>query len=228
MTASLQCTAACAAGPGPDLATYPVGRNRRSRLGRSVSSTSPAWRPPNGSPSRHTPEASCRSPITTRRHTTRSRPTTPIRTCRWRQTASSPSTRGARRQTRRPRRRVTRSRRAGAQTAPVSPPASRALSPLPLRHLRHHHHHRHPRLPPPLAANNVAVNLSANPTTTVVPGEASKLTWAVKNATSCKGAGFTVVPAGWALVFPRVTSSYSVTCTGEGGAATAMATVTVK
>jgi hypothetical protein len=86
-----------------------------------------------------------------------------------------------------------------------------------------------PPPPPPLAPNNAAVTLKASPTTTVTPGEASKLTWVSKNAASCTGNGFNVVPTGWVLVFPRVTTSYSIACTGAGGdSATAMVTVTVK
>jgi len=83
--------------------------------------------------------------------------------------------------------------------------------------------------PPPPASNNAVVTLTASPDPTVVPGEASKLTWVSKNASSCKGSGFNVVPSGWALVFPRVTTSYSIACAGAGGdSATAMVTVTVK
>jgi Peptidase A4 family len=86
-----------------------------------------------------------------------------------------------------------------------------------------------PPPPPPPAANNASVTLKASPAVTVTPGEASKLTWVSKNATSCTGSGFNVVPSGWALVFPRVTTSYSITCTGAGGdSATTMVTVSVK
>ena len=69
-------------------------------------------------------------------------------------------------------------------------------------------------------------------------GQASKLTWTSKNATSCTGSGFTVGNSGkyvtgpfaWALVFPKVTTSYALVClqTRSGDTATSMATVTVK
>ncbi len=92
-----------------------------------------------------------------------------------------------------------------------------------------------PSLPPPPPANNVSATLTANPTT-VTPGQASKLTWTSTNATTCAGNGFTVGnrgkyvtgPFAWASVFPRVTTSYAITCTGAGDPATAMVTVTVK
>jgi len=85
-----------------------------------------------------------------------------------------------------------------------------------------------PPPPPPPPPANVTVKLTATPTATVTPGQASKLTWVSTNATSCAGSGFSVVPAGWALVFPRVTTSYAITCAGPGGPVTAMVTVTVK
>jgi Peptidase A4 family len=93
-----------------------------------------------------------------------------------------------------------------------------------------------PPPPPPPPVNNVSVTLMANPTT-VLPGQAAKLTWTSSNATSCAGNGFKVGnngkyvtgPFAWALVFPKVTTSYSITCTGSsGGSASSMVTVTVK
>jgi hypothetical protein len=76
--------------------------------------------------------------------------------------------------------------------------------------------------PPPTAS------LSAYPAT-ISPGQASTLTWSSANASSCTEGGFTGSgTAGKAVVYPTVTTSYSVTCTGAGGSATAMATVTVK
>jgi Peptidase A4 family len=91
--------------------------------------------------------------------------------------------------------------------------------------------------PPPPSVNNVSVTLAASPTTTVIPGEASKLIWTSANAVTCAANGFTVGnkgkyvagPFAWALVFPRVTTSYSISCTGSSGdSATSMVTVTVK
>ncbi|HXC91338.1 MAG TPA: G1 family glutamic endopeptidase [Stellaceae bacterium] len=80
---------------------------------------------------------------------------------------------------------------------------------------------------PPAPAASAA--LSASPPATPLPGIASKLTWSSANATTCKGSGFTASgTSGWALVFPRVTTSYALTCTGKANPVTAMATVTVK
>jgi hypothetical protein len=54
------------------------------------------------------------------------------------------------------------------------------------------------------------------------------LSWSSTNASSCAGGGFAASgTSGSAVVSPTVTTSYSVTCTGEGGSATAMTTVTV-
>ena len=105
---------------------------------------------------------------------------------------------------------------AGSVTVPTAP----ASSPPP------------PPPPPPAAA--VTVSLAASPTT-LSPGQAAKLTWTSTNATSCVGNGFTVGnngryvtgPFAWALVFPKVTTSYGITCTGSSGSASAMVTVTV-
>lgn len=93
-----------------------------------------------------------------------------------------------------------------------------------------------PPPPPPPPVDNVSASLTATPTTTTNPGQASKLTWTSANATTCAGNGFTVGNSGkfvtgpfaWALVFPRVTTAYSLTCTGAEGTATSMVTVTVK
>jgi Peptidase A4 family len=69
-------------------------------------------------------------------------------------------------------------------------------------------------------------SLSANPKS-ITAGQSSTLTWSSTNATSCKGQNFNASrTSGSAVVFPTVTTSYSVTCTGAGGPATAMATVT--
>jgi hypothetical protein len=77
--------------------------------------------------------------------------------------------------------------------------------------------------PPP----GTTVSLSAYPTT-ISPGQASTLTWSSTNASSCMGGGFTAADiSGTAVVYPTVTTSYSVTCTGNAGDVTALATVTV-
>jgi hypothetical protein len=71
------------------------------------------------------------------------------------------------------------------------------------------------------------VSLSAYPTK-ISPGQASTLTWDSANASSCAGAGFAASGTfGSAVVYPIVTTAYSVTCAGTGGSATALATVTV-
>jgi Peptidase A4 family len=118
---------------------------------------------------------------------------------------------------------------AGSLTVPVAtdPPPPAPPTPPPAA----------PTPPPPPPPANLTATLTATPATTAIPGEASKLTWTSANATACAGSGFTVGdrggyvtgPFAWALVFPRVTTSYSITCTGKDGAsATSMATVTVK
>ena len=92
-----------------------------------------------------------------------------------------------------------------------------------------------PPPPPPPPPSNVSATLTATPPS-LKAGQASKLTWTSKNTTSCTGNGFTVGNSGkyvtgpfaWALVFPKVTTSYSITCTGPSGPATSFATVTVK
>jgi hypothetical protein len=87
--------------------------------------------------------------------------------------------------------------------------------------------------PPPPPPGNVSVTLTATPATTTAPGQSSKLTWTSQNATSCQGSGFSAGshvtgPFAWALVFPKVTTSYAITCTGADGSATSMVTMTVK
>jgi hypothetical protein len=54
------------------------------------------------------------------------------------------------------------------------------------------------------------------------------LTWSSTNASSCTGSGFTAsATSGKAVMYPTVTTSYSVSCTGNGGSATSLATVIV-
>jgi hypothetical protein len=77
--------------------------------------------------------------------------------------------------------------------------------------------------PPPATT----ASLSANPKT-ISSGQSSTLSWSSTNATSCAGSGFSAPgTSGSAIVHPTVTTSYSVTCTGNGGSASALATVTM-
>ncbi|SRR6266446_698494 len=77
--------------------------------------------------------------------------------------------------------------------------------------------------PPPATT----ASLSANPKS-ISAGQSSILSWSSTNASSCTGSNFTASAiSGSAVVSPTVTTSYSVTCTGNGGSATAMATVTM-
>jgi peptidase A4-like protein len=77
--------------------------------------------------------------------------------------------------------------------------------------------------PPPATT----ASLSANPKS-ISAGQSSTLSWSSTNASSCTGSNFSASAiSGSAVVSPTVTTSYSVTCTGNGGSATAMATVTM-
>jgi Peptidase A4 family len=78
--------------------------------------------------------------------------------------------------------------------------------------------------PPPAAPT---ASLSANPKS-ITTGQSSTLSWSATNASSCIGSGFDSASqtAGSAIVKPAVTTAYAVKCTGEGGSATATATVT--
>jgi hypothetical protein len=77
--------------------------------------------------------------------------------------------------------------------------------------------------PPPATT----ASLSANPKS-ISAGQSSILSWSSTNASSCTGSNFTVSAiSGSAVVSPTVSTSYSVTCTGNGGSATAMTTVTM-
>jgi hypothetical protein len=78
--------------------------------------------------------------------------------------------------------------------------------------------------PPPPAAT---ASLSATPAK-ISAAQSAILTWSSTNASSCIGRNFAAsATSGSAAVSPTVTTSYSVTCTGEGGSATALATVTI-
>lgn len=79
-------------------------------------------------------------------------------------------------------------------------------------------------------ANAPTATLTANPVS-VTQGSASTLTWSSTNAASCSidnGVG-TVTPntTGTSSVTPSVSTTYTLTCTGPGGTATSMATVSV-
>jgi hypothetical protein len=78
-------------------------------------------------------------------------------------------------------------------------------------------------VPPPVPT----ATLAANPKS-IAAGQSSTLTWSSTNAASCKGGGFAAsATSGSVAVAPAVTTAYSITCSGAGGAATALATVTV-
>jgi hypothetical protein len=77
--------------------------------------------------------------------------------------------------------------------------------------------------PPPATT----ASLFASPTK-ITSGQSSTLTWSSTNASSCIGNNFTAsATSGSAAVSPTVTTSYSVSCTGAGGSATALATVSI-
>jgi Peptidase A4 family len=77
--------------------------------------------------------------------------------------------------------------------------------------------------PPPATT----ASLAASPTT-ISAGQSSTLTWSSSDATSCTGSNFTAsATSGSAIVAPTVTTSYSVTCNGDGGSATSLVTVSV-
>jgi hypothetical protein len=79
-------------------------------------------------------------------------------------------------------------------------------------------------VPPPAPT----ATLAASPTS-ISAGQSATLSWSSTNATSCAGGNFTASGiSGSATVSPSVTTSYSVTCTGNGASATALATVTVQ
>ena len=78
-------------------------------------------------------------------------------------------------------------------------------------------------IPPPAPT----ASLSASPTK-ISAGQSSTLTWSSTNATSCTGSNFNAsATSGSATVAPTVTTSYSVKCTGNGGSASSLATVSV-
>ena len=75
------------------------------------------------------------------------------------------------------------------------------------------------------------VTLSASPTS-VAPSARSTLSWTSSGATACTGSGGapfvgTRTLSGAMGVFPKVSTTYALNCTGAGGSTTANATVTV-
>lgn len=80
--------------------------------------------------------------------------------------------------------------------------------------------------PPPITIAPTA-SLVANPSR-VLAGQASTLSWGSTNATSCTGNGFTASGvSGSATIYPTVSKSYWISCTGAGGTATAATTINV-
>ncbi len=84
--------------------------------------------------------------------------------------------------------------------------------------------------PPPAAPAPAAptATLSAAPGT-ITPGQAVTLSWSSQHATSCtiQPDGETVAPQGSKTVTPAAATSYTLTCTGDGGSATSAANVAV-
>jgi hypothetical protein len=73
------------------------------------------------------------------------------------------------------------------------------------------------------------LNFTANPGV-VAPGESSTLTWSSTNATSCSAAdgwSGTKGISGSQVVTPSQTTSYTLTCTGNGGSTSQVITLTV-
>ncbi len=73
------------------------------------------------------------------------------------------------------------------------------------------------------------IQFTATPTT-ISPGQSSKLTWSVTNATSLtidNGVGAVAPDTGYVTVSPGATTTYTATATGPGGTQTATVTVTV-
>jgi hypothetical protein len=74
----------------------------------------------------------------------------------------------------------------------------------------------------------VTTSLTANPNS-IGSGQSSTLTWSSTNAASCTGINFSTgnATSGSATVSPAATTTYSISCTGAAGTASASATVTV-
>jgi hypothetical protein len=81
--------------------------------------------------------------------------------------------------------------------------------------------------PPPPPPPAPTASLSANPTS-INAGLSSTLSWSSTIATSCTSGNFAASGvSGSAVVRPSATTTYSITCSGNGGSATATTTVTV-
>jgi hypothetical protein len=78
-----------------------------------------------------------------------------------------------------------------------------------------------------LAQTTATLSASAS---SIPLGQSSTLAWTSANATACSGTGEGFSPSGPSgslAVSPRVTTAYTITCTGAGGAASQSATVAV-
>ncbi len=84
--------------------------------------------------------------------------------------------------------------------------------------------------PPPPAPSAPTVSLSANPSS-ITSGQTTTLSWSSTNATSCTASGGwsgTVSNTSGSMSFaPLLTTSYSLSCSGDGGTASKSVTVTV-
>ena len=81
--------------------------------------------------------------------------------------------------------------------------------------------------PPPPPPPAPSVSIAANPASITV-GQSSTLTWLSTNATSCSGTNFTANGTSGSIgVSPQTTTTYTVSCVGSSGTASANATVTV-
>jgi cell division septation protein DedD len=84
--------------------------------------------------------------------------------------------------------------------------------------------------PTPTPIPKPIITLNALPTTLSFPGQSTYLIWNASNATSCTASGSWSGPrppgGGTAVFTPTVTSTYTLTCSGPGGTASAAVTVT--
>jgi len=84
-----------------------------------------------------------------------------------------------------------------------------------------------PAPPPPPPAPAPTASLTANPAS-IQAGQASTLSWTTQNATSVTLEGIGKVgPSGSQTVFPKASTTYKLTATGDGGTQEATARVTV-
>jgi hypothetical protein len=81
-----------------------------------------------------------------------------------------------------------------------------------------------PTSPPPPAPT---ASMAANPMS-ITSGQSSTLSWSSTNSTSCGGSGFTASgTSGSVVVAPPKSTTYGVTCSGNGGSASASVQVSV-